>query len=196
MSSTPRIRDCRFSSVSPVGWPGSNGSSVVARARWAGLDGRRGHVDPEIGGQRHRVGHRSLARVAGRHRHPVDVLPAQGIDGDGRHQGRVDAAGQPDHRVGEPVLAHVVAGAEDQRLVDLGLGVEGGGHRSGDGAPGGRREPAVTRTPGAAAGAAASSRAALARVRAAPTSTSTSTSASITSSTNWAAEATTCPRAP
>ena len=129
MSSTPRIRDCRFSSVSPVGSPGISGSKRGGQGPVGALDGRGGHVDPQVGGQGHRVGHRALARVAGRHGHPVHVLPAQGVDGDGRHQGRVDAAGEPDHRVGEPVLAHVVAGPEHQRLVDLGLGVEHGGHR-------------------------------------------------------------------
>ena len=35
MSSTPRMRDCRFSSVRPLGSPSVSGASDAARARWA-----------------------------------------------------------------------------------------------------------------------------------------------------------------
>ena len=54
----------------------------------------------------------------------MDVLGAEGVDGDRRDERRVDAAGEPDHDVGEAVLGAVVAGAEDERLVQLGVRVE------------------------------------------------------------------------
>ena len=49
----------------------------------------------------------------------MHVLGAQGVGGDERHQGRVDATRQADGDIGEPVLADVVTGAEHERLVDL-----------------------------------------------------------------------------
>ena len=54
----------------------------------------------------------------------MHVLGAEGVGGDDGDDRRVDAAGQPDHDVGEAVLGAVVAGAEDERLVQLGVRVE------------------------------------------------------------------------
>ena len=91
------------------------------------LDREAGHLDAEVGAECDRVGDRTLARVPRGHGHPVHVLRAERVDRDGGDQRRVDPAGEPDHRVGEAVLRDVVAGAEDQCLVDLLLGSE---HRS------------------------------------------------------------------
>ena len=131
ISSTPRRRDWRFSSVRPAGGPPSTGSSMVGDGPVGRLDGHHVEVDPERLGQGVGVGPRSLARVARRHRQPVDVLGAQGVDGHGGHQRRVDPPREADHGVGEPVLGQVVPGPEHQRLVDLGLGAEHGGQRIG-----------------------------------------------------------------
>ena len=92
------------------------------------LDGDGAVVDAERRRQQLGVGARALARVARRHRHAVDVLGAEGVGGDAGHERRVDATGEADHDVGEAVLAHVVAGADHQRLVHLGDRVEGRGH--------------------------------------------------------------------
>ena len=51
--------------------------------------------------------------------HARDVLGAERVDRDRGDEGGVDAARQADQHVGEPVLAHVVARAEHERLVDL-----------------------------------------------------------------------------
>ena len=66
------------------------------------------------------------------------VIGTQRIDGDARHDGRVDAARQADDDVGEAVLAHVVARAQHQCFVQLGGGGERGrdsGNRRRDIAP-------------------------------------------------------------
>ena len=51
------------------------------------------------------------------------------VDGDRRHQRRVDPARQADHGLGEAVLGQVVAGAEDERGVHLGVVAEGRAQR-------------------------------------------------------------------
>ncbi len=68
-------------------------------------------------------------RVARRHEHAVHVLRADGVGGDDGHQRRVDAAGQRDGHVGEPVLVHVVAGAGHEGRVHLVHGREPLGDR-------------------------------------------------------------------
>ena len=52
------------------------------------------------------------------------MVRAERVDRDGRDQRRVDTAGDGDEHVGEPVLAYVVARADDERLVHLVLGTE------------------------------------------------------------------------
>jgi hypothetical protein len=54
----------------------------------------------------------------------VDAVGAEGVGRDGGDQGRVHAAREAEHHIGEPVLQHVVARREHQRVVDLGDGVE------------------------------------------------------------------------
>ncbi len=49
---------------------------------------------------------------------------AEGVGGDGGDERRVDATGQADDDVGEPVLDHVIAGTERERFVDLANGRE------------------------------------------------------------------------
>ena len=90
------------------------------------LDGHRQGTDPEVLGQLGGISQAPLAREARRHEHAGHVLGAEGSDGDGGHQRGVDAAGEADDHVGEPVLGHVVAGAEHERLPHLGLGPQAG----------------------------------------------------------------------
>ena len=49
----------------------------------------------------------------------------KGVNGDGGHQRRFDAARQADHRFGEAVLSEIVAGTEHRRGVDLGVVAQG-----------------------------------------------------------------------
>ena len=74
---------------------------------------------PRFARERVGVGDAALAREARRHEHADHVLGPERVDRDRRDQRRVDAAGEPDEHVGEAVLAHVVAGAEHERLVHL-----------------------------------------------------------------------------
>ena len=53
----------------------------------------------------------------------MHVFGTERVSGDACDEGRVDAARQPDHHVGEAVLADVVVRATDQRRVDLGFAV-------------------------------------------------------------------------
>ena len=57
---------------------------------------------------------------------PDDVLGTERVGRDRGDERRVDAARQADEHVGEAVLAHVVAGAEHERLVHLAHRVERG----------------------------------------------------------------------
>ena len=79
---------------------------------------------PEVLGEQLGVALGVLARVARRHRHAVDVLGTERVDGDAGHDRGVDATRQRDHDVVEAVLPAVVAGAEHQRVVELAVGVE------------------------------------------------------------------------
>ena len=89
-----------------------------------------------------RVAARALRGVRRRHRHAGHALGAEGVDGDEGHQRRVDPAREPDDHVLEAALGHVVARAEDERRVDLGVGVEQLGDRT---ARGGRVRAALGR---------------------------------------------------
>ena len=59
--------------------------------------------------------------VARRHRHRHHALGAQRIDRQRQGQCRVDTARQAEHTAREAILGDVVADAEYQRVVDLGL---------------------------------------------------------------------------
>ena len=76
-------------------------------------------ADAEVGREQLGVGDAAVAREARRHEHADDVLGPERVDRDRRDERRVDAAGEADQHVAEAVLAHVVARAEHQRLVDL-----------------------------------------------------------------------------
>ncbi len=116
------MRDCRFSSVRPAGSPPRSGRQGGGQGAVGLLDGDGGDADAEVGGERHRVGDRALARVARGHGDPVHLLGAEGVDRHRCDQRGVDAARQPDERAGEVVLPHVVTRAEHQGLVHLGVG--------------------------------------------------------------------------
>jgi hypothetical protein len=60
------------------------------------------------------------------------------VDGHARDDGGVDAARQADDHIGEPVLEHVVAGAQHQRVVQLGIGLGQRVMRAGSGRRGRR----------------------------------------------------------
>ena len=80
--------------------------------------------DAEVLGQHARVALGARGRIGRGHDHRGDLLGAERVDGDGRHERGVDAAAEPEDDVLEAVLAHVVARAEHERGVDLGVGVE------------------------------------------------------------------------
>ena len=84
-----------------------------------GLDRDRQRADAEVGGERLGVGDAALARVPRRHEHAGHVIGAERVDRDRGDERRVDAARDRDEHVGDAVLEHVVARAEDERLVDL-----------------------------------------------------------------------------
>ena len=56
------------------------------------------------------------------------MVGAQRVDRHAGDDGRVDAARQADDHIGETVLAHVVAGAQHDRLIQLGIGRQRRGH--------------------------------------------------------------------
>ena len=88
-----------------------------------------------------------LAAVEARgHRDADDPVGAERLDGDRRRERRVDAAGEPDDGLREAVLAHVVAGAEDERLVDLVEPVRGRRGSAAPPAPACRPAPAANST--------------------------------------------------
>ena len=62
----------------------------------------------------------AFAGEAGRHGDNLHVVGAEGVGADGGGEGGVDAAGEAHKSLGEAVLPDVVAGADDQRIVDLG----------------------------------------------------------------------------
>ncbi len=91
--------------------------------------GTCGEIDPQSLGQGFGIGDRTGARIARRHGQAVHVIRTQGIDGDDGHERRIDATGQADHGVGEAVLLQVVACAQHECLIDLGVLVERRWHR-------------------------------------------------------------------
>jgi hypothetical protein len=70
-----------------------------------------------------------LARGVGRgHDRHRDALGPDRVDRQAGDERRVDPAREPEHRVREAVLLHVVVKAGDERGVDLGERVEEFGH--------------------------------------------------------------------
>ena len=98
------MRLCRFSSVRSGSRPSNDGASRSRKAAKASSIGISPVVDAEVDGEVLGVGPRAVARVARRHGDAVDVVGAERVGRDAGHQRRVDAAGQPDHDVGEAVL--------------------------------------------------------------------------------------------
>ena len=84
-----------------------------------GLDRHGERFDPEALRERRRVGNAVLARIARRHEHAEHVLGPERVDRDRGDERRIDPARKADQHVVESVLAHVVAGAQHERLVDL-----------------------------------------------------------------------------
>ena len=108
--------------------------AAVEAARQGLLVGLHRRADLQVAGLEAEVG-RQGARVGlglgrgmrrGHHRH-VHALGSQRVGGDAGDQRGVDPAGETEHHVSEPVLLHVIAQADRQRRVDLGLGIELGG---------------------------------------------------------------------
>ena len=97
-------------------------------------------LDAEVVGEGLRVADGALGGVARGLGDADDVLGAERVDGDGGDEAGVDAAGEGDQRLLEAVLVHVVARAEDERVVDLGLVGERGRDRGSTGALPERRE--------------------------------------------------------
>ena len=76
----------------------------------------------------------------------------EGVDGDGGHQGGVDAARQAHDGVDESVLGQIVPGPEDEGAVDLGVGVEGAAATAAPDASRRSRGAALTGTTASSAG--------------------------------------------
>ena len=55
--------------------------------------------------------------VRRRQSHPEDIVRAQGLDGDGRGQGRIDAARQAEHRRGKAAFTDIIPDPHDQSLI-------------------------------------------------------------------------------
>ena len=86
-------------------------------------------TDAEAFGQIGRVAHRAARTELRRHRHPPHCAMAEGVDGDGRGESRIDTSRKPDHHLRETVLADVVAKPQGDCSVDLLQRLQGGGRR-------------------------------------------------------------------
>ena len=83
--------------------------------------------DAEMPGQLDRVVDAALGREGPGHGHTKHVVPAQGRDGQGGGDRRIDAAAQADDNLVETTFAEVVAEPEDKGIVYVGhVGVSGG----------------------------------------------------------------------
>ncbi len=121
MSSAPRIRACRFSSVTSAGRPANGSTSTPSNAVITGAMGRVWVGDTQGVGQIAGIDETALARERRGHQHARHVVAPQRFDGDHRRESRVDPPRQPEQRTGESALARVVAHAEDERGEDLRL---------------------------------------------------------------------------
>ena len=108
-----------FSSVMSSASPANDGASISSIAWWAGSMAIVRKVDAERVGQLRGVIVARIAGVARRQGDAVDAVGAERVDRDARDERGVDAAGHPEHDIGETVLLRVVASAEHQRVVDL-----------------------------------------------------------------------------
>ena len=88
------------------------------------LDRQLEQLHPEVGGQRPRVGLRALGGEGGGHDDAGHALGAERVDGDQRHERRVDPAREAEDDALEAVLLDVVAHPERERRVDLRYGRE------------------------------------------------------------------------
>ena len=119
------MRACRFSSVMSGSRPSKCGGEHLARrppsrARSGGrCSARRGWRRAPA--RRPACPRRSSATASTTR---GDAVGAERVGGDQRDERRVDPAREPEHDVPEAVLAHVVAQAQAERLVDLGDGLE------------------------------------------------------------------------
>ena len=99
------------------------GEGPVVGAREVG-DRHLEQLDPQAGRQLPGVLPVRGGGEPGGHRDRGHRVGAEGVGGHGEGEGRVDAPGQAQHAVPEPVLAEIVGGAQGQRAVDLGLGLQ------------------------------------------------------------------------
>ena len=127
------MRAWRFSSAMPGSVPskGSARASLVGGHRLGDRD--LDQLGAEVLGDRAGVALGLVAGVGGGHDDALQALGADGVGGDLGDQRGVDAAREADDDVGEAVLADVVAHAEGEGGVDLGVLVEAVGDRSGGG---------------------------------------------------------------
>ena len=87
--------------------------------------------DAEMPGQLDRVVDAALGREGSGHGHTEHVVPAQGRDGQGGGDRRIDAAAQADDNLVETAFAEIVAEPEDKGIVYVGhVGVSGGINRN------------------------------------------------------------------
>ncbi len=109
ISSVPRQRACRFSSVVSIGVPAKQrGQSGFKRLH---LGGNFNHIVAHAQAIGHGLGifPADVGRVGRGHHHRAHALRAQGIDGNGQHQGRINAARQAQQHAGKAVFFHVIA---------------------------------------------------------------------------------------
>jgi hypothetical protein len=108
ISSMPRMRACRFSSVVSAGRPANCGRAgrrkPASPARWRSRRSARRAAHHLA-----RVVQAHLRRVGRRHHHRAHLVGAERIDRDRQRQRRIDAARQADDRAREAVLAEVIA---------------------------------------------------------------------------------------
>ena len=109
------MRACRFSAVRPSGRPPAVGGERVEVRLEDRLD--RDDLVPvaERGGERRRVDEAAFGGIARRHGRREHAVAPERLDREARRERRIDAARQPEHRVGEAALARVVAQPEHER---------------------------------------------------------------------------------
>ena len=115
------MRACRFSSVMSGSRPAKRSASSVVVDLHRGRDRELEELDAEALGERPRVVLGAGGGVVRGHAHAGHALGPERVDRDQRHQRGVDPAREPDHDALEAVLLDVVARAERERGVDLGL---------------------------------------------------------------------------
>jgi hypothetical protein len=103
ISSMPRMRDWRFSSVVSSGRPANWGASMSAKVHGR-LDGDLVVAHADAAHHLAGIVQAHLGGVGRRHHHRAHLVGAQRIDGDGQRERRIDAAGQADQRAGKPFL--------------------------------------------------------------------------------------------